>query len=165
MQLKKINLAMILIASLLTTPAHALSVNQTAPDFTLKSFTGKNIRLAEHRGKIILLNFWATWCTPCRQEIPKLNKLHAKYSRLGASVWGVNIDKNYKSAKSMSNQLNIVYPILHDVDQSTSKHYDLNTMPFTILIDRNGKVRNIYHGYRPGYEKKYAADINKLLRE
>ena len=165
MQIHRRLLLIPVLSLLLAGNVFALSLNQAAPDFTLKSFSGKNLRLAEQRGKIILLNFWATWCTPCRQEIPKLNTLHSRYSKLGANVWGVSIDKNYKAAKNMSQQLDVVYPVLHDLNQSVSKTYDLSTMPFTLLIDRNGKIRRIYKGYLPGYEKKYEADIRALLRE
>ncbi len=158
-------IALLLTALLIANQTYALPANKKAPDFTLKSFSGENIRLAEQRGKILLVNFWATWCTPCRQEIPKLNNLHKKYSRLGASVWGINIDKNLTQAKSMANQLHIIYPVLHDSDQAVSKSYDLSAMPYTLLIDRNGVIKNIYYGYVSGYEDKYDADIRKLLRE
>ena len=158
-------IGIILLLGMLSSLTHAVSVNQTAPDFTLKSFSGKNMRLEEQRGKIILLNFWATWCTPCRQEIPELNKLQAKYGRLGVRIWGVSTDNNYKQAKNMASQLNVIYTVLHDRDKTVSKLYDPNTMPYTLLIDRHGKIRQIYRGYVSGYENKYAADIRKLLRE
>ena len=164
MTLRFIKLAL-LLSLLLSSQAYALSVGQKAPDFTLKSFTGKNLRLAEQRGKIILLNFWATWCTPCRQEIPQLNKIHQKYSRLGVSVWGVNIDKSDKVARSMANQLNVSYPILHDGNKSIGDTYSPTAMPYTLLIDRNGKIRKIYLGYVAGYEVKYEKDIRALLKE
>ena len=112
-----------------------------------------------------MLNFWATWCTPCRQEIPKLDELHKRYNRLGVSVWGINIDRSAKAARSMARQLNVSYPVLHDANKSIGDKYAPTAMPYTLLIDRNGKIRNIYLGYVAGYEKKYEKDIRILLKE
>jgi len=144
---------------------YAVKVNQTAPDFTLSSSTKQNIRLAEQRGQVIMLNFWATWCNPCRVEIPKLQKIYQQYKNIGFTVLGVNIDKNETKASKMARDLGAKFPILFDSSQTVSKLYSIKAMPFTLLIDRDGKVRNIFYGYKPGYEKKYVKAIKQLLRE
>jgi len=163
----KKSIRQILLLLLLTagSQAYALSVNQLAPDFTLRSSTKQNIRLAELRGQVVMLNFWATWCNPCRVEIPHLQKLYSQYKNIGFTVLGVNIDNNKTKAAKMARDLGAKFPILFDNTQTVSKLYSIKAMPFTLLIDRDGKIRKIFYGYKPGYEKKYSTAIRKLLRE
>ncbi len=138
---------------------------QTAPDFVLKSATGENIRLSEYRGDIVMINFWATWCGPCRQEMPLLDELYGRYQRVGFNLLGINIDDDSRRAMAMVNELGISFPVLFDEDKKVSKLYEVETMPLTILLDREGTVRHVHHGYRPGYEQKYLNEIRSLLRE
>ena len=87
---------------------------QPAPDFALKSSTGENLRLSEHRGDVVMVNFWATWCGPCRQEMPLLEELHSRYERVGFSLLGVNIDDNSSKAMNMARELGVTFPVLFD---------------------------------------------------
>ena len=160
-----IQLFVLLIGISFSATSHAVNINQTAPDFTLSSSTKQNIRLAELRGQVVMVNFWATWCNPCRTEIPELQKLYAQYKDIGFTILGVNIDNNKEKAKKMSRDLGAKFPILFDNTQKVSKLYSIKAMPLTVLIDRDGKIRKIYQGYKAGYEKKYSSDIRKLLRE
>ena len=137
----------------------------TAPDFTLKAHNGSNLRLAEQQGDIMLLNFWASWCGPCIQEMPALDKLAQKYQALGVQVWGVNVENDSAAAKAYLNKVQVSFPILFDLDNSVSKAYQVNAMPTTVILDKDGKVRAVHRGYQPGYEKKYENDIKQLLRE
>ena len=138
---------------------------QTAPDFVLKSATGENLRLSEYRGDVVMINFWATWCGPCRQEMPLLDELYDRYQRVGFNLLGVNIDDDSRRAMAMVNELGISFPVLFDEDKKVSKLYEVETMPLTILLDREGTVRHVHHGYQPGYEQKYLNEIRSLLRE
>lgn len=138
---------------------------QTAPDFVLKSATGENLRLSEYRGDVVMINFWATWCGPCRQEMPLLDELYGRYQRVGFNLLGVNIDDDPRRAMAMVNELGISFPVLFDEDKKVSKLYEVETMPLTILLDREGTVRHVHHGYQPGYEQKYLNEIRSLLRE
>ena len=138
---------------------------QTAPDFVLKSATGENIRLSEYRGDIVMINFWATWCGPCRQEMPLLDELYGRYQRVGFNLLGVNIDDDSRRAMAMVNELGISFPVLFDEDKKVSKLYEVEAMPLTVLLDREGTVRHVHHGYQPGYEQKYLNEIRSLLRE
>jgi len=149
----------------LSSTSYAVSVGQISPDFTLSSSTKINTRLAELRGQVIMLNFWATWCNPCRVEIPHLQKLYAQYEDIGFTILGVSIDNNKTKAVKMANDLGAKFPILFDNTQNVSKLYSIKTMPFTILIDRDGKIRHLFQGYKPGYEAKYSKAIRELLRE
>lgn len=138
---------------------------QTAPDFVLKSATGENLRLSEYRGDVVMINFWATWCGPCRQEMPLLDELYGRYQRVGFNLLGINIDDDSRRAMAMVNELGIKFPVLFDEDKKVSKLYEVEAMPLTLLLDREGTVRHIHHGYQPGYEQKYLNEIRSLLRE
>ncbi len=138
---------------------------QTAPDFVLKSATGENLRLSEYRGDVVMINFWATWCGPCRQEMPLLDELYGRYQRVGFNLLGVNIDDDSRRAMAMVNELGISFPVLFDEDKKVSKLYEVEAMPLTLLLDREGTVRHVHHGYQPGYEQKYLNEIRSLLRE
>ena len=138
---------------------------QPAPDFALKSSTGENLRLSEHRGDVVMVNFWATWCGPCRQEMPLLDELYSRYERVGFRLLGVNIDDNSSKAMNMVQELGVSFPVLFDSSKSVSKLYEVDAMPVTVLIDREGTVRYVHHGYKPGYEDKYLDQIRSLLRE
>jgi peroxiredoxin len=140
-------------------------VGQSAPDFALKSSTGENLRLSEYRGDVVMINFWATWCGPCRQEMPLLDDLYAKYQRVGFTLLGVNIDDDSRRAMKMIEDLGVSFPVLFDETKSVSKLYEVEAMPVTVLVDKQGVVRHVHHGYKPGYEEKYLTEIRSLLRE
>ena len=138
---------------------------QQAPDFALKSATGENLRLSEYRGDVVMINFWATWCGPCRQEMPLLDELYNRYQRVGFNLLGVNIDDDSSRAMKMATELGVSFPVLFDSRKEVSKLYEVNAMPVTVLVDREGNVRHVHHGYKPGYEEKYLDEIRSLLRE
>jgi peroxiredoxin len=136
-----------------------------APDFTLRANTGKNIKLSELRGQVVMINFWATWCGPCRQEMPHLERLHDQYRRAGFALLGVNLDENSKSAESLARELGVRFPVLFDSGKKISGRYDVDAMPSTLLIDRSGVVRYLHRGYRSGVENEYEAKIRELLKQ
>jgi peroxiredoxin len=136
-----------------------------APDFALKSSTGENLRLSEYRGDVVMINFWATWCGPCRQEMPLLDELYNRYQRVGFNLLGVNIDDDSRRAMKMIEELGVNFPVLFDARKEVSKLYSVEAMPVTVLVDREGTVRHVHHGYKPGYEEKYLDQVRSLLRE
>ena len=136
-----------------------------APDFVLKSSGGQNMRLSEYRGDVVMINFWATWCGPCRQEMPLLDDLYTRYQRVGFNLLGVNIDDDSRRAMQMIEELGVKFPVLFDESKEVSRLYEVEAMPVTVLVDRNGTVRHVHHGYKPGYEEKYLTEIRSLLRE
>jgi peroxiredoxin len=146
-------------------PASAIAPASAAPDFTLRTLTGPNLRLSEQRGQVVLVNFWATWCGPCRKEMPQLNKLYEKYHAAGFQLLGVNVDDDTRKAAEIAAKLGLAFPVLLDADKSASKAYDLNAMPSTVLIDRDGRVRYVHRGYVDGYEDTYDQQIRQLLKE
>jgi len=138
---------------------------QAAPDFVLKSATGENLRLSEYRGDVVMINFWATWCGPCRQEMPLLDELYNRYQRVGFNLLGVNIDDDPRRAMKMIEDLGVSFPVLFDEFKVVSKLYQVEAMPVTVIVDREGTVRYVHHGYKPGYEDHYLTEIRSLLRE
>jgi len=136
-----------------------------APDFALKSAGGENLRLSEYRGDVVMINFWATWCGPCRQEMPLLDDLYSRYERVGFRLLGVNIDDDSRRAMQMMEELGVSFPVLFDEKKEVSRLYQVEAMPVTVLVDRTGTVRHVHHGYKPGYEEKYLTEIRSLLRE
>lgn len=136
-----------------------------APDFTLPSLDGPNLRLNEQRGQVVMINFWATWCGPCREEMPHLARLYDKYQKSGFTVFAVNIDEEPQKAAKLAKQLGMRFPVLLDTEKKVSRLYDLSAMPSTVLIDRDGRVRYQHRGYRNGYEVTYDQQIRELLRE
>ena len=162
--LRRAALALLGVAAL-ALPAQAAEPSGNAPDFTLKSAGGPNLRLQEQRGRVVMINFWATWCGPCRVEMPHLNRLYDKYRSAGFQLLGVNIDEDPAKAQALATKLGLQFPVLFDADKRVSKLYDLTTMPSTVLVDRDGRVRHVHRGYRDGYEATYEQQIRALLKE
>jgi len=146
--------------------AHAAQVlSGKATDFTLKSRSGKNIKLSELRGQVVMINFWASWCGPCRQEMPLLEALYKKYHGLGFTLLGVNVEQDSSKANAYLRDVSVSFPILYDTKNSVSKTYNISAMPSTVMVDRDGNMRYLHHGYKPGYEKEYEKQIKALIRE
>jgi thiol-disulfide isomerase/thioredoxin len=156
----------LLMASfLIAVTVEAGEISGPAPDFTLKSNSGKNLKLSEYRGKVVLINFWASWCGPCRQEMPLLDKLHQKYASYGFTVLGVNVEEDSAAAEKVLKDITVSFPVLFDNRNSASKTYNVSAMPSTILVDRDGNMRYLHKGYKPGDEASYRKWVKQLIRE
>lgn len=136
-----------------------------APDFTLKSHSGDNLRLSEFRGEVVMINFWASWCGPCRQEMPLLDELYTQYQPLGFTILGVNVEEDSTKAKKLLKDIPVSFPVLFDNESEVSKLYKVVAMPSTVLVDRDGNVRYLHQGYKPGYEEHYQEQVRTLIRE
>ncbi|MGD8842395.1 MAG: TlpA disulfide reductase family protein [Gammaproteobacteria bacterium] len=136
-----------------------------APDFTLKSDSGENLRLSEYRGDVVMINFWASWCGPCRQEMPLLDELYTHYQPMGFTVLGVNVEEDSTSAREMLKNISVTFPVLFDNQSKVSKLYNVVAMPSTVLVDRDGNVRYLHQGYKPGLEETYQQQVRALIRE
>jgi peroxiredoxin len=165
MKIKNLTLGLLITVFAATSLASSGLEGQVAPDFALKSSTGQNLRLSEYRGNVVMINFWATWCGPCRQEMPLLDELYTRYERVGFSLLGVNIDDDSRRAMQMIEDLGVSFPVLFDARKEVSELYEVEAMPVTVLVDREGNVRYVHHGYKPGYEDKYLDQVRSLLRE
>jgi len=162
----KNRLAAIIAAAALALPALAADpTGSPAPAFTLGSSAGSNVSLAQYKGQVVMLNFWASWCGPCRQEMPWLESIYKKYNRMGFTLIGVNVEPDSNAANQWLKQTPVSFPILYDKDSKVSKMYDVAGMPSTVIIDRTGKVRVLHRGYKPGDENEYLDSIRTLVRE
>src|SRR5215217_4009297 len=113
--------ASIAIAVVAGTASSAIAPATQAPDFTLHAMSGPNLRLKEQRGRVVMVNFWATWCAPCRQEMPQLDRLYQKYRTAGFVLLGVNVDDDPSKATEVATKLGVTFPILLDADKTVSK--------------------------------------------
>ena len=168
--IKTKNISLIIIALLCLFPVGVLIASsdllgKTAPDFTLRSDQGDNKKLSEYRGKVVLINFWASWCGPCQQELPKLSELRSLHDEYDFELLAINIDEEPEKALRLANKLGIDFPILFDEEKQVSKMYDIDAMPMTILIDRNGDVRYMHRGYKESYLSLYQQQIKQLKFE
>jgi peroxiredoxin len=140
-------------------------IGQPAPDFALPTSAGVNLRLSENLGDVVVINFWATWCGPCRQEMPLLDEIQAKYHRAGMVLLSVNLDEDRQRAEEFVRTLKISYPVLLDERKDVARAFQVGTMPATVLVDRSGVIRYVSDGYKPGYEKRYTEKLRELLNE
>jgi peroxiredoxin len=149
----------------LALPILVSAASGPAPAFTLKSRTGETVSLADLRGQVVMINFWATWCGPCRQEMPHLEALYQRYEKLGFKLLAVNVEQDPKGADKWLAETPVSFPVLFDPDNNVSKLYEVVAMPSTVIVDRGGNVRFVHHGYKPGYEDEYQTQVRTLLRE
>jgi peroxiredoxin len=140
-------------------------VGKEAPDFVLKGLDGRNLRMSEFRGQVVLVNFWARWAGDSRQEMPALDRINTTYSRAGLVVLGVSVDEDLGRAREFARAMKVSYPLLFDTGSSIGRDYLLEKMPMTILVDRAGVVRYSNVGFKRGDERAYLDHIRELLRE
>ena len=126
-------------------PARPVSGPKIAHDFTLNDSEGVPIRLSDYKGRVVLLNFWATWCKGCVLEIPWFIEFQERYKENGLAVIGVSIDDSWKPVKAFVEEKKVNYPIVIDTE-GVRKLYELNSMPMTLLIDRSGEIAASYIG-------------------
>ena len=127
--------------------------------------TGENFEQSVEENDTLFVDFWASWCGPCRQEMPLLDSIYKKYSKLGFTMIGVNVEPDPGLANKWLQATPVSFPILYDTESKVSKLYDVAGMPSTVIIDRQGKVRVIHKGYKPGDENAYMDSIRSLIRE
>lgn len=123
-----------------------LAVGEKAPNFELSTLDGKTIKLSDYQGKVILLNFWGTWCEPCRTEMPALQKAYEKYHKDGFVVLSVNIAETDVAVSSFANQYGLAFPVLMDRNRDVTRLYNVGPIPSTFFIDRDGKISKKVEG-------------------
>ncbi|MBI5848381.1 MAG: TlpA family protein disulfide reductase [Nitrospirae bacterium] len=140
-------------------------INGAAPDFTRKDLSGKSITLSDYKGKVVLLEFWATWCPPCKASIPGLIALHKKFEQKGFIILGVSIDTDsdaLEQVRRFAASHSISYPVLL-ADESMPKQYNVVSIPTSFLIGKDGKIVDINKGYSEDFDKRLSAQIEALL--
>jgi thiol-disulfide isomerase/thioredoxin len=157
-------LASIVATAILALPTQALTPS-AAPPFELAAMAGKTVNLAQYKGQVVMINFWATWCGPCRTEMPLLENIYRKYKPMGFTLLGVNVEPDSAGASEWLKATPVTFPILFDTDSKVSKLYAVQGMPSTVIVDRKGQVRFLHRGYKPGDENAYLDQIRALVRE
>ncbi|MBP0129224.1 MAG: TlpA family protein disulfide reductase [Nitrospira sp.] len=142
-----------------------LAVGKQAPDFVLTDLNDKPQRLSEFRGKVVFLNFWATWCKPCREEMPSMEVLHKNFEKDGLVILGVSIDRvtTTKDIPPFTKGMNLTFPVLIDSWGKTDKPYKRMGVPETFIIDRDGVIREIVIGPRDWTRLDSLEILTKLL--
>jgi peroxiredoxin len=161
----KLNLFFIALLLLCLAWSVAAEDIQQAPDFTLTDANGQSVTLSDLRGQVVMINFWASWCGPCREEMPLLEQIHQRYEALGFTLLGVNVEEDPTNGQAFLQERPVSFPVLYDSKNSISKLYEVIAMPSTVLIDRQGNIRYLHHGYKPGYENDYQDQIRALAKE
>ena len=145
-------------------PSGTLSANELAAEdlFTLNDLEGNPTALADvlKQNKAILLNFWASWCSPCREEIPDFIRIQKFYSGKGFTILGVNVGESQKKVSGAVQKLGINYPVLLDEEMTVAQNYHVVGIPTSYLISSDGKVLGAYHSY----SEELAEDIRKALK-
>jgi peroxiredoxin len=159
-------LMLLCLGGVAVTVVHAapLSAGHSAPPFVLKRADGTTVSTAAFKRHVVLLNFWATWCAPCRVEMPWFEDFSKKYQERGLTVLGVSLDEGgWKSVQPVIGKLKVTYPIVLG-DSKVSKSYGMgDLLPATFLIDRTGKIRLVKEGF--GDRAEFERTIESLLSE
>lgn len=142
--------------------AHAKSYK--APNFKLKTLDNKTIRLSSYKGKVVYLDFWASWCEPCRKSFPEMRKLQRKYKKKGLRVITINLDKDKKELRRFLREFRINFPVALDPQGKIARRYGVKAMPSSYLIDRKGRIRYVHLGFLQKDKKKTEDRIKKLLK-
>jgi peroxiredoxin len=143
------------------------AAGDSASDFTLRDVDGRTVRLSDYSGQVVLLDFWATWCQPCKVELPHLQELYRQNQGRGFVVLGISMDgpESVASVVSDVRRLGIEFPMLLDEETRVTGIYNpKRTAPLSVLIDRGGRIARVRQGYNPGDETLVAADVQAALK-
>jgi peroxiredoxin len=138
---------------------------KTAPDVTWRSSDGATVRIADYKGRVVLVDFWASWCIPCKTSFPALDALFREYQPRGLDVFAVNLDERRKDADAFLAAHPHTMPVLFDAKGESPVAFGVKGMPTSYLIDRSGAVRFTHMGYTGNVEAAYRAEIAQLLSE
>ena len=149
-----------------TAANHADPAGTIAPDFTGRDVAGKTFRLSDHIGKVVLLDFWSTYCEPCKAEFPHLHAMYEADRAKGLLVVGVAMDgpETVADVPSFVKRFELDFPVVTDEDSRIASLYNpKKSMPLSVLIDKAGHIVTVREGYNPGDEKLVSADVDKAL--
>lgn len=149
-----------------TTRSDGVTLGAPATDFTLRDIEGRTVRLSDYNGKVVLIDFWATWCTPCEAELPHLERLYAESKDRGFVLLGIAMDgpETVANVTPVARRYNLSFPVLLDEETKVVSLYNpKRTAPLSVLIDQKGQIFRVRQGYNAGDEKLVEADVKSLL--
>jgi peroxiredoxin len=140
--------------------------NNVAPNFTWQDGNGNISNLSDLRGKVVLLDFWATWCSPCKETIPHVEALYEKYKNQDVKIIGINVDTSASTTtiKQFVNTYGIHYQVIMDPRGNIASQYGVTSIPRFFIIDKYGNISKIFMGYDPNMENKISSEIDKFLQ-
>ncbi|MES9990393.1 MAG: TlpA disulfide reductase family protein [Candidatus Thiodiazotropha sp.] len=141
----------------------ATSEPPLAPDFSLPGVTDR-VTLKSYKGMVVLLDFWASWCEPCRASFPWMNRMQAKYSAQGLQVIAINLDKDPALAEAFLNKIRVEFAIAFDPEGKVASLYGLQGMPASFLIDQQGRIHSSHVGFFHAEKERREQEIRKLLK-
>jgi peroxiredoxin len=144
-------------------PAEQL-VAQPAPDFKLPGLDGKTVSLKDLKGSVAIMDFWATWCPPCRASLPNLDEVYAKYKPAGLKVYAVNLQEDKDTVQKFVDDTKLTVPVLLDGDGTAASSYRASGIPETVVIGKDGKIRNVFIGFAPEVEEQLRNAVEAALR-
>jgi len=154
--------AALVLTVLLGLPAGAVEVGQSAPDFDLAGSLAA-VKLSDYKGKTVYLDFWASWCGPCKQSFPWMNEMQSRYGAKGFRVVGVNVDQKTDDAKAFLKDTPASFDVAFDQTGKTPKTYAIKGMPTSVLIGADGKVISVHSGFKPEQRAELEAQIQQAL--
>lgn len=173
MSLRSMALSCVLVLALAAHPARAFDVWQTlnavpdkpqAPDFNLPDVNGKPHRLSDYRGKVVIVSFWATWCDPCREEMPSMQHALDKLSADGLAILGIDVGEQQGAVLQFSQGYSIKFPLLLDPDSTMSSQWPLQGIPTSFVVDAQGRIAYIAVGGRDWDHPTILTELRKLLK-
>lgn len=159
----RILLALTVLA--LSPQAMALEIGSAVPSLSALASDGRMLSLDQFRGQVVYVDFWASWCAPCREAIPVLDSLQQRYRTRGFTVLGVNVDTDRRNAQRMMDQLVPVFPVVFDPKGLWPEAFGLREMPSSFLVDASGVVRYVKKGFRGNDAPQIEAAIKAALGE
>lgn len=160
------SIAFALLAGGFCVPANATDVGQPAPQFTLPTLQQEQpTPLQQYAGKVVYLDFWASWCAPCRTSFPLLDKLHEKLKAQGFEVVAVNLDEDKTKAEKFLEEIPVGFTVLRDANGEWADQYIVESMPTSFIVDRKGVVQKIHHGFTSSDIHEIEEKITQLLAQ
>ena len=141
----------------------AVDVGDKAPAFALRTAQGETVSLEKLRGRVIFVDFWASWCGPCRRSFPWMNEMQQRYGDRGLTIVAINVDKRREDADRFLRQYPASFAVVYDAASATPGAYDVKAMPSSYIVDRDGRIAAIEHGYRDERGAELDAGIRSIF--
>jgi thiol-disulfide isomerase/thioredoxin len=164
--ISKLTFLITLLLLVVNQNAHAVDIGASLPECALEAMDNKqNLTLSQYKGKVLYVDFWASWCGPCAKSFPFLNEMHEQLKDQGLQIVGVNLDENIDDAKAFLAKYPASFTVAADVSKQCAKDFAVKAMPSSYLIDRKGIVHHVHLGFKPGEAQEIRLMVEKLLSE